>query len=657
MGTHNGRVWVRLLSMLVVALGAGAAAASDWMYYGGDAGGGRFSSLAQINRDTVGELELAWSFRTGVMAEHADMSPLVAFHATPVLLPAEAGGHLVVCTPINWIIALDPATGEERWRFDPEIELTRFAGRFNCRGTTPWRDPEASLGQACAWRLFMGTVDRRIVAIDAASGKPCEDFGEQGIVDVNPHVIAIGPGELDTALQFVSPPAVIDGVLVVGSTNNAKFRNSTAPSGMVRAFDARSGTPRWNFDTLVRVPTAKLDATPAHVGGANAWSMLSMDRERGLVFVPTASPSPDFFGVRRPGDNRYANSVIALRAATGEVAWHQQLVHHDVWDYDIPAQPMLVDITRDGQTTPVVIQLTKMGMVFTFHRETGEPFFAIEERPVPQDGMPGEDLSPTQPFPVKPPPLIPQGISPDDAWGFTYRDRRACRKSIESARHGSMYQPPSLQGTVFNPGSSGGMNWGGGAFDPTRNLLITPVSRLAFYVRFVPLADVSPEDAASPMAGFPFGPPGPVSGIDYALQQRPLMSPSFSPCTAPPWSQLVAVDMAKGEIQWKVPLGVLDKLMPFPLPLRLGTPVAGGPIVTAGGLIFMGATLDERFRAFDRDTGEELWQVATPTTANATPMTYMADGRQFVVIAAGGHMFQYAHGVSDYLLAFALPAE
>ena len=321
----------------------------------------------------------------------------------------------------------------------------------------------------------------------------------------------------------------------------------------------------------------------------------------------------------------------------------------------MPAQPLLVDITREGESVPVVIQLTKMGLVFTFHRETGEPFYPIEERPVPQDGMPGEQLSPTQPFPTKPPPLVKQGITPDDAWGFTFLDRGQCRKLIESARHGSIYSPPTLQGTVIVPGIGGGNEWGGGTYIPARNLLITPVWELPWFVRFVPSEDVSAADAANPRAGLLDGPPGPVTGIRHAIEQRPLLSFLGSPCTAPPWGLLVAVDMAAGSILWRVPVGVLDKLMPVPIPLLFGTPLAGGPIATAGGLIFMGATLDERLRAFDMETGRELWQVGLPTSANATPMTYMADGRQYVVIAAGGHNFQYPDNISDVLLAYTLP--
>ncbi len=634
-----------------------AAQGEDWLYYGGDAGGTRYSTLTQINRENIGQLELAWSYRTGVAELPPEILNIAAFHATPLKLPARAGGHLVFCSPLNQVIALDPATGEERWRYDPEIDLSPFAGRFNCRGISQWQDPDAAPDAACAWRLFMGTNDRRLIALDARSGAPCVGFGQEGIADLNQMVAATPPESRLTAVQFVSPPAVYGDVVVLGSTNNAKFRDAHAPSGMMRAFDARTGKLRWTFDTLVRLPGGAHTPTADHVGGANVWSMLSVDTDRGLLFVPTASPSPDFYGALRPGDNRYANSVVALDIASGKVVWHQQLVHHDVWDYDLPAQPILADITRGGESVPVVIQLTKMGMVFTFHRATGEPFFPIEERPVPQGGLPDEQLSPTQPFPVKPPPLVKHGISPDDAWGFTFLDRSACRKVIENSDHGEIYTPPSTRGTVLVPAPSGGHNWGGGAYDSGRNLLITPVSQVGFVVRILPLDQVDPANDDHPMAGMPFGPPGSVNGTGYALQQRPFLSPMFSPCTAPPWAKLVAVDMTEGVIRWEVPLGVLDKLMPVPIPLKFGTPFSGGPIVTATGLVFIGATLDERVRAFDTETGEELWQIDTPTAANATPMTYMAAGRQFVVIAAGGHMFQYRDKISDYLLAFSLPTD
>ena len=634
-----------------------AAQGEDWLYYGGDAGGTRYSTLTQINRENIGQLELAWSYRTGVAELPPEILNIAAFHATPLKLPARAGGHLVFCSPLNQVIALNPATGEERWRYDPEIDLSPFAGRFNCRGISQWQDPDAAPDAACAWRLFMGTNDRRLIALDARSGAPCVGFGQEGIADLNHMIVATPPESRLTAVQFVSPPAVYGDVVVLGSTNNAKFRDAHAPSGMMRAFDARTGKLRWTFDTLVRLPGGAHTPTADHVGGANVWSMLSVDTDRGLLFVPTASPSPDFYGALRPGDNRYANSVVALDIASGKVVWHQQLVHHDVWDYDLPAQPILADITRGGESVPVVIQLTKMGMVFTFHRATGEPFFPIEERPVPQGGLPDEQLSPTQPFPVKPPPLVKHGISPDDAWGFTFLDRSACRKVIENSDHGEIYTPPSTRGTVLVPAPSGGHNWGGGAYDSGRNLLITPVSQVGFVVRILPLDQVDPANDDHPMAGMPFGPPGSVNGTGYALQQRPFLSPMFSPCTAPPWAKLVAVDMTEGVIRWEVPLGVLDKLMPVPIPLKFGTPFSGGPIVTATGLVFIGATLDERVRAFDTETGEELWQIDTPTAANATPMTYMAAGRQFVVIAAGGHMFQYRDKISDYLLAFSLPTD
>ena len=620
------------------------AVAQSWLYYGGDEGGSRFSALDQINRDNVGDLELVWTFRTGAVDENPKLKSFIDFQATPILLPAEAGGHLIVCTPFIKVIALDPQSGQERWTFEPEFSKVPYAGRFQCRGISQWRDPKAAEDARCATRLFLPLPDLRLLAIDARDGELCTDFGVDGVVDVRPHIETLKPAEGVIGTQLLAPATVINGVVVVTTTAN-KLQSAKSLNGAIRGFDARNGKLRWTFDPLVRIATKELDATPPDVGGGNVGTIMSTDSERDLLFLPTASAAPNFWGVNRPGDNRYASSLVALRGSTGEVVWHFQIVHHDVWSHDVPSPPIVVDIRRDGEVIPAVIQMSKSGMVFTFHRETGEPLFPIEERPVSTDGIPGELLSPTQPFTVKPPPLVRMEISPDDAWGFTIFDRSVCRKKIAALRWGSVYEPPTTQGTIMYPQVGGGINWGGGAFDPERNMLITPVSEIPYYVRLVPIEDVDPDMPELP---------GYIDGTPYAVEQGPLLSPFLSPCTAPPWSQLVAVDMSVGEIKWKIPFGVLDKVMPVPLPLNWGVASVGGPIVTGGGLIFIGATADSRFRAFDIDTGMELWQDILPTSAMATPMTYAVGGRQYVVIAAGGHSGYYTHGVNDYLLAYAL---
>jgi quinoprotein glucose dehydrogenase len=443
----------------------------------------------------------------------------------------------------------------------------------------------------------------------------------------------------------------------VSSFSN-KFKSSSSVNGAIRGFDARTGELRWSFDPLVRDAGTGLTPTPQQVGGANTWVPMSADSPRDLLFVPTAGPAPNYWGVHRPGNNNYANSIIALRGSTGEVVWHFQTLHHDVWDRDVGSTPILAEIDRDGRKVPSVIQLVKTGMVFAFNRETGESLFPIEERPVPTDtDVKGEQLSPTQPFPVKPPVLVRNTISPDDAWGFTVFDKNACRKKIASMRHGSHYEPIMTTGTILFPQPGGGSNWGGGAYDPQRNLLITPVSQIPYYVKLLPRADVDPDYAKRPEAGAPMQPPGYLGDTPYGVKQGPLMSPSFTPCTAPPWNMLVAVDMVSGDIRWKIPFGRLDKLMPFPIPLNLGGPSAGGPIITAGGLIFIGATPDDRVHAYDIETGAELWQMRAPTSAMATPMTYELDGRQYVVFTAGGHSWYDGKGVDDYVLAYALPVK
>ena len=625
-----------------------------WPTYAGAEGGTRYSPLNQINRSNVEDLEVAWVYNAGHLDLAPQLRPMVGFQVTPILLPEEAGRHLVLCDPLNRVMALDPETGEETWLFDPELDLRPFAGRFNCRGVTYWRDPEAIETDACAHRLILATNDRRLVAVDARNGEPCEGFGAGGFVDVTPIILELQPANQLLTMQLNSPAAVVNGVIVVGGTAD-KFRDASSMNGAVRAFSARTGEHLWTFDTLIREPADDPESSAWHVGGANAWINFSWDSEHDLVFVPTASPAPNFYGGKRPGDNLYANSVIVLRAATGELVWHYQVLHHDLWDWDLPTNPILAEISRDGEKIPVAMQLTKQGMIFTFHRYTGEPFHEIEERPVPTDGLPEDDVSPTQPFPVKPPPLVKQGIAPEDAWGLTPYDRNECRELIASMRYGPIYTPPTTESTLMMPNVGGGMNWGGGAFDPNSNILVTPVGESPYRIRLIPNEEIDPEAAKAPTAGLPIGPPGYIEGTDYGLEQGTVLSPFNMPCTAPPWAKLVAVDMAEGEILWEQPLGLVDKLAPVPIPLRWGTPYAGGPIATGGGLVFIGATADERFRAYDTETGELLWEFEGPTSANATPMTYMAGGRQYVVVATGGHNWVYPYKKGDSVVAYSLP--
>jgi quinoprotein glucose dehydrogenase len=620
--------------------------AMSWSSYGGDPGGTRYARLAQIDRGNVGELEVAWSYRTGELGEGFASRDKMAFEATPIL----ARGRLYLSTPLGTVIALDPATGEELWRHDPAIDRTRRYAEATSRGVSSWQDADAAPDTPCAHRIFLGTLDGRLIALDGRTGQPCADFGAGGTVDLTEDVRLTSPGQY----AITSPPAIAGDLVITGSAIGDN-RAVELELGIVRAFDARSGRRVWLWD-----PVPRASADPAHghwqteqaalTGAANAWSVLSVDPERDLVFIPTGAPSPDFFGGERKGDNRYANSIVALRASTGELVWQQQLVHHDLWDYDVSAQPVLVDLEKDGRSLPAVIVATKMGLLFTFDRETGEPVFPIEERPVPQGAVAGEVPWPTQPFPVAPPPLVSHApVRPVDAWGLILWDRWRCRKLIERYRSEGIYTPPSLEGTIMAPGYAGGVNWGSLAFEPERRLAIVNAMQVPTVVTLIPREDYRGSDAA--FAGSEFAE---QRGTPYGMRREVLFSPLGIPCTAPPWGVLSAVDMAAGTIAWQVPLGTTKGYTP--IGIKFGMPNMGGPIVTASGLIFIAAATDNYLRAFDVDTGEELWKGDLPAGGQATPMTYHLEktGKQYVVIAAGGHGgLDTTRG--DHVLAFALP--
>ena len=653
---------------LVLCTSTLLAESRPWTHYGGDPGGQQYSPLTQIDVDNVSQLEVAWQYRTGELDRRTERQNATAkVQVNPILLPEDAGGHLVICTPYNRVIALDPTNGQERWVFDPKIRIGGYgstedpeglnsAAFANCRGVSYWKNPEAGDSTPCRHRIVMATHDLHLLAIDTGTGKLCKDFGEAGIVNVEPTVLNAQPPAVAGEVKFPSPPVIVNGVIVVGSSVRDNDRWN-APSGAIRAFDAGNGQPLWTFDPVPRDPSDPVyqEWTPEaarNTGGGNVWGLMSVDEQRDLVFLPTSGPSPDFYGGTRPGDNRYADSIVALRGSTGAVVWHFQTLHHDVWDYDNSAQPTLIELEKNGSPFPAVVQATKTGMLFIFHRETGEPFFPIEERPVPQDGVPGEVLSPTQPFPAKPPPLVPHAFDPDELWGITFIDRGQCRKKYQRARTGPIYTPPSIEGTIVVPGTAGGVNWGGVAVDPASKILYTKVLRMGHFVQLIPLDEI--ETPATSSAENMMGTAAPLKGTPYALKQGPVVSPMFTPCTPPPWAAVVAVDLQAGEILWQSTLGTLDTLMPVPLPLKWGTAAFGGPMITAGGLLFIGATQDDRFRAFDLASGDEIWTVKLPTGSFAMPMSYEIDGRQFVVIASGGHPFIYPFP-GDYLTAFALP--
>jgi quinoprotein glucose dehydrogenase len=590
----------------------------------------RYSAAGQINRGNVAQLKVAWTYRTGALDVQTRLVQKAAFEATPILVE----GKLVLSTPYNHVIALNPEDGRKLWEYDPGVNLQRNYSEVASRGVSAWVDAMARPGKVCRLRIFIGTLDGRLIALDGETGKPCPDFGANGEIDLNRD--AATQTEWTGGYQVTSAPAIYRDLVITGSSIADNWKVDTG-RGIVRAFDARSGKLRWTWD-----PIPWANGTKPRTGADNAWSTFAVDAAHDLVFIPTSSAAPDYYGGIRKGDNGWANSVVALRASTGQFVWGFQTVHHDLWDYDVASQPTLF-AWKDG--TPAVVINTKMGQVFVLNRLNGKPLLPVEERPVAQSDISGEESWPTQPFSTIA--LVPMKFEPGDAWGPRPEDVTWCAEKIRNSRSEGMFTPPSLRGTVVVPGNVGGVNWGSAAYDPERHLMIANTNQLLAWIKLIPRREYEAETKKEQDNRI-YGEFGDQDPSPYGMYRTFLFSPSGTPCNAPPWGATVAVDLFSGKRVWQATLGTMvpDK--------ETGSINLGGPMVTAGGLAFTSATIDPHFRAFDSETGKELWKHELPAGGQATPMTYSVNGKQYVVIAAGGHG-KLGSKQGDYVMAFALP--
>ncbi|HZZ10412.1 MAG TPA: glucose/quinate/shikimate family membrane-bound PQQ-dependent dehydrogenase [Paraburkholderia sp.] len=642
---------------------------ADWPAYGRTQEGTRYSPLQQITPDNVKNLQVAWTFRTGDMK-----GPNDPVEITNEVTPIKIGDLLYLCSPHQILFALDAKTGVQKWKFDPKLRPDPSFQHVTCRGVSyvdlsksaPAAEPAAdasdaaaasatvasSANGACMRRIYLPVNDGHLYALDAQTGERCADFGNNGDLDLQHAQPVTTPGMYEPT----SPPIVTNTTIIVAGAVEDNF-STRAPSGVIRGFDVRTGKLLWVFDPGAQ-DANKMPGAGEHysIASPNSWAPSAYDAKLDLVYLPMGVTTPDIWGGNRtPAQERYASGLLALHASTGKLAWFYQSVHHDLWDMDQPSQPTIADITgKDGKTVPVVYAPAKTGNLFVLDRRTGEPVVPAPETPVPQGAAPGDHVSPTQPFsdltfrPKKP-------LTDADMWGATMYDQLVCRVMFHQLHYEGTFTPPSLQGTLVFPGNLGMFEWGGIAVDTDRQIAIANPIALPFVSRLIPRGPGNPMEpqpgakGSGTEAGIQ-----PQYGVPYGVTINPFLSPLGLPCKQPAWGYMSAIDLKTNTIVWKKRIGTVQDSSPLPLPFKMGMPMLGGPVVTAGGVAFIGATADNYIRGFDVNDGREVWRARLPAGGQATPMSYAIDGRQYVVIAAGGHG-SFGTKLGDYVIAYALP--
>jgi quinoprotein glucose dehydrogenase len=624
-------------------LGKNDVSEGDWHQYGNTPYGQRYSPLQQINTKNVGNLKEVWRYQTGDVKLPEDVGE-TTYQVTPI----KFDNTLYVCTPHNWAIAIDAATGKEIWKYDSNSGMNKDRQHQTCRGVSYYEDKVATAGAFCSKRVYLPTSDARLIALDAKTGQVCTSFADQGTLQ-----LAKGMEYNPAGYYYsTSPPVITGDKIIIGGAVNDNF-STQSQSGVIRAFDVNTGELVWNWDSGNPVDTAPLAEGETYTTNSpNSWSVFSYDEALGLVYIPLGNQVPDQLGMGRSEFvEKYSSSIVALDINTGRDRWVRQTVHHDLWDMDVPAQPVLLDITqKDGTKVPALVGPTKQGDIYVLDRRTGEPLLDVTEVPAPKMGVIKEDFTaPTQP--VSALSFQPDDLKESDMWGVSMIDQLACRIAFHKLNYEGRYTPPSLNGTIVYPGNFGVFNWGSVAVDPERQVMFGMPTQLAFTSKLVPRSEIPAKgaDEKASEQGLNRN-----DGAPYGVFMGPFLGPLGVPCQAPGWGFVAGADLRTGEIAYKHRNGTVMDMTPLPLPFKVGVPGIGGPIITKGGVAFLGAAVDNYFRAYDLTTGEQLWEARLPAGGQSTPMTYsLDDGKQYVVMVAGGHG-SIGTKAGDYIIAYAL---